>query len=166
MSRLRRPIAHTRFLFVTTNLLRDQRPFTPHERDIVVASLSGLRKRLPFALCGYCLMPDHVHAIVFPHEESTISEVMRRFKLAVYQKLKAVGSRVEPFWQSRFYDHAVRTRGEFDDTLQYIHMNPVRRGLVENPLAWRWSSAPWLTDRTGPVGLDQIRLPSEAEARI
>lgn len=45
-------------------------------------------------------------------------------------------------------------------------MNPVRRGLVEDPLAWRWSSARWFADRTGPAELDQIRLPSEAEARI
>ena len=47
-----------------------------------------------------------------------------------------------------------------------MHMNPVRRGLVEDPLGWRWSSARWFTDRTGPAELDQIRMPSEAEARI
>ena len=111
-------------------------------------------------------MPDHLHAVIFPHEETTISEAMRRFKLAVYQTLKARGSRAKPFGQSRFYDHAVRTRGEFDDTLEYMHMNPVRRGLVEDPLAWRWSSARWFPDRTGPAELDQIRMPSEAEARI
>ena len=45
-------------------------------------------------------------------------------------------------------------------------MNPVGRGLVEDPLAWRWSSARWFTERTGPVKLDQIRMPSEAKARI
>ena len=32
------------------------------------------------------------------------------------------------------------TRGEFDEALDYMHMNPVRRGLVENPLTWKWSN--------------------------
>ena len=79
MSRLRRPILHSRFLFVTTNLLRNQPPFRDRELDILALTLGGIRDRLPFSLCGYCLMRDHVHAIVFPREDTTISDVMQGF---------------------------------------------------------------------------------------
>ncbi len=80
-------------------------------------------------------MRDPVHAIVLPHEETTISNVMKRFKLTAFQRLRAAGFRSKPFWQSRFYDHALRTRGEFDEALDYMHMNPVRKGFVQDPLA-------------------------------
>ena len=166
MSRVRRPILHSRYLFVTTNLLRHHRPFSAAERHIVIELLAGLRERAAFYLCGYCLMPDHLHAIVFPLEETTVSEVMKAFKLAVYQKLKAHGSRWQPFWQSRFHDHALRTHGEFDDALEYMHMNPVRRGLVEDPLTWCWSSARWFADGKGPLAMDEIRTPSGRKTLI
>ena len=82
-------------------------------------------------------MRDHLHAIMFPHEETTISEIMKSFKLAAFQRLRAAGFRGKPFWQSRFYDHALRTRAEFDEALDYMHMTPVRKGLVGDPLAWK-----------------------------
>jgi putative transposase len=43
--------------------------------------------------------------------------------------------------KGRFYDRALRTRREFDEALDYMHMNPVRKGLAAHPAAWPWSSA-------------------------
>jgi len=166
MSRLRRIALHSRLFFVTTNLLRSQRRFNDLEFASVAVALGELRVRVPFALCGYCLMPDHIHAIIFPDEETTISEVMRRFKLSTFQQLRHAGHRSSPFWQSRFYDHALRTRREFDDALEYMHWNPVRRGLVADPAAWPWSSARWLAEETGPIRMDVPRLRFDAQARV
>ncbi len=58
------------------------------------------------------------------------------------------------------------TRGEFDEALEYIHMNPVVKGLVQDSFAWPWSSARWFVERQGPVEIDQIRLPSGPKSRI
>ncbi len=111
-------------------------------------------------------MRDHVHAIVFPREDTTISDVMKRFKLGIFQRLRAAGLRSKPFWQSRFHDHALRTRGEFDEALDYMHMNPVRKGFVGNLLAWKWSSARWLAERTGAIEIDCVRLPFDAKENM
>ena len=53
-------------------------------------------------------------------------------------------------WQARFYDYrAGRKRLE---KLRYIHRNPVRRGLAENPEQWRWNSfRAYAYGETGPV---------------
>ena len=69
-------------------------------------------------------------------------------------------------WQSKFYDHALRSRQEYDEALSYIHMNPVRRGLVSEPGEWPWSSAGWIEERMGPIEIDFLRLPPEAKARL
>jgi putative transposase len=44
------------------------------------------------------------------------------------------------FWQRRFYDFNVWTAHKRVEKLKYMHRNPVRRGLVETPDQWDWSS--------------------------
>ncbi len=166
VSRLRRIALHSRFFCVTTNLRPGVQPFRTSEYRILVAALGGAREKLTFSLCGYCFMPDHVHAIIMPHEQTTISEVLRSFKVRSHPRLRRSRRRRGPFWQSRFYDHVLRTRGEFDEALEYIHMNPVVKGLVQDSFAWPWSSARWFVERQGPVEIDQMRLPSGPKSRI
>ncbi|MGD0123729.1 MAG: hypothetical protein ABSF46_00115 [Terriglobia bacterium] len=43
-------------------------------------------------------------------------------------------------WQPRFFDRALRTVKEYNEKVEYIHLNPVRAGLVSRPEDWRWSS--------------------------
>ena len=69
MSRLRRPILHSRFFFVTTNLSKGLRPFNETEFGLLAEALVRTRENAPVAVCAYCFMPDHVHAILFPHRE-------------------------------------------------------------------------------------------------
>jgi REP element-mobilizing transposase RayT len=38
-----------------------------------------------------------------------------------------------------FFDHIVRNQQDFEETLEYIRMNPVRRGLVKNPEDWPYT---------------------------
>ena len=166
MSRLRRRETHSRFFFITTNLLRGLRPFNDREYEILAAALNRARKRLPFALCGYCFMPDHIHVIIFPEEPTNISDVIKSFKPTTIELFRRSGHRDSGFWQSRFFDHALRPRKEYDDALSYVHMNPVKRRLVVEPRQWPWSSARWIDERVGPVEIDFLRLPSEPGARL
>jgi putative transposase len=58
------------------------------------------------------------------------------------------------------YDRNVMKRKTLNDMVNYVHMNPVRRGLVESPEGWAWSSArEWLEPGSGPVPLDLDSYP-------
>jgi putative transposase len=46
----------------------------------------------------------------------------------------------QPFWETRFYDFNVRTKKKKVEKLGYMHLNPVKRGLVDRPEDWIWSS--------------------------
>jgi putative transposase len=60
--------------------------------------------------------------------------------------------RARAFWQERFYDFNVWTTKKRVEKLRYMHRNPVKRGLVESPEQWRWSSYRfYLLDEVGPV---------------
>ena len=48
--------------------------------------------------------------------------------------------RYPQFWQRRFYDFNVWSARKKNEKLNYMHFNPVKRGLAPNPNEWRWSS--------------------------
>ena len=60
-------------------------------------------------------------------------------KQIVAQRLRKMSGR-KPFWQARYYDFNVWTERKRIEKLRYMHRNPVKRGLVENPEDWLWSS--------------------------
>jgi hypothetical protein len=65
------------------------------------------------------------------------------------------------FWQARYYDFNVWAAKKRIEKLRYMHRNPVKRGLVEKPEDWAWSSfvhyatgvegVVWRSSRNGPV---------------
>jgi hypothetical protein len=58
------------------------------------------------------------------------------------------------FWQPRFHDFNVHSARKRREKLDYLHANPVKRGLVKDPSAWIWSSASFYA--TGVAGLVPI----------
>ena len=57
-----------------------------------------------------------------------------------------------PTRRKRFYDFNVWSERKQIEKLRYIHLNPVKRGLVSEPEQWRWSSFPVQCVRErGPV---------------
>jgi putative transposase len=63
------------------------------------------------------------------------------------------------FWQARFYDFNVWTERKRVEKLRYIHRNPVKRGLVESPDQWRWSSFRcYSRGEPGPVRINDTEI--------
>jgi putative transposase len=69
-------------------------------------------------------------------------------------------------WQKRFYDFNVRTEQKQIEKLRYMHRNPVKRGLVEKPEEWEWSSfRSYLLGETGLVRVKFQEWPMELKDR-
>ncbi len=61
------------------------------------------------------------------------------------------------FWQvGGGYDRNIISQKEMEEKIEYIHQNPVRRGLVKRATDWMWSSANWYADdrRSGKIVID------------
>lgn len=126
--------------------------------------LEQTRKKYQFFVAGYVVMPEHVHLLIGEPKIEDPSRVMqvlkqrvslqcRAKKGAAKQQLNTFSEQLPPaFWQPRSYDFNVRTEKKYVEKLNYIHSNPVRRGLVESPELWPWSSFRhyWLGEE-GPV---------------
>jgi putative transposase len=109
--------------------------------DALVRLYGEARKRDEIALHGYVVMPDHYHVVLTLRGAASISDVVRRVRSAFSRKARKESAITGRVWQRRFYDHVVRDRKDWQDKIEYIHMNPVRGGLVGEQTDYRWSSA-------------------------
>lgn len=141
-------------------------------RDAFVRILGEIRAQFGFLLVGYVVMPEHIHLLIGETPASTPSDVMRELKRCVSLEIGGVqpvsiapsrapqpGSEdsLRAFWQRRFYDFNVRSLRKKNEKLHYMHMNPVKRGLVRNPKDWIWSSYCFYMRIGKPlVGVDRV----------
>ncbi len=135
------------------------------------------RIQLHFSLWAYVFMPEHVHLIIFPRKpDYDIRKILKAIKEPVGRKaviylrthapewLPRVtvrrGKRTERrFWQTGGgYDRNITESHTLFAMIEYIHLNPVRRGLVLRACDWKWSSAGWFDgegqNSLGPDNID------------
>jgi putative transposase len=141
-------------------------------RNVFVQELSKVRAEMKFQLIGYVVMPEHVHLLISEPEIGTPSKVLQKLKQRVSGKMHKGGKHPTPaemnlgfddetgnairFWQPRFYDFNVYSEGKRKEKLNYMHANPVIRGLVKHPKDWPWSS--WSFYMKNEPGLIRIDL--------
>ncbi len=108
-------------------------------------------------------MPEHVHLLVVPSSSEpeidrylalikqpfskSIKELLFNTKSPLVNRLtvqERPGKTCFRFWQEGpGYDRNLNTPASIEAAIDYIHRNPVRRGLVTRAVDWKWSSARW-----------------------
>ncbi len=122
---------------------------TPEAKYLFEDALERIRKKYKFVVAGYVVMPKHIHLLVNEPARSSLDQAIKSIKLSV-----ALRRHERPFWQARYYDFNVFTEEKRVEKLRYMHRNPVKRGLVEKPEQWAWSS--YRHYATGQVGAVEI----------
>ncbi len=147
--------------FLTFSCFRRQ-PFLSRERTSrwFIEGLERSRDTHGFELWAYVIMPEHVHLLVYPgHAPHRVADILYTLKKSVAWKALAFVRKHAPVFLDRMRDdqpngkvaHRFWQRGGgYDENLyrpstiwekiEYIHDNPVRRGLCDSPADWKWSS--------------------------
>ncbi len=156
-----------RFFFITCNVLPDRLPFIHADFACLAAAIRGVRARRNFLFSGYVFMPDHWHALIAPAHGDTLPNMMDAVKVAGVRRVNSHRGQRGPLWQPRYYDEIIWTVKQYNETLDYMHFNPVRRGLVVRPDDWAWSSLHSYGGR-GEIQLevDRLSLPADQNARF
>jgi putative transposase len=150
----------------------------------LVEAIELARRRHEFDLWAYVFMPEHVHLLIWPRGEIySIRKILGTIKLPVTRRaLSFVRERAPSFLQSmtdrqpngdchyRFwqggggYDRNLTEPSTIFSEIDYIHQNPVQRGLCPSAGDWMWSSAAdYLGLRHGPLDLNLNSLPRTSE---
>jgi putative transposase len=143
--------------FVTATCLDFAHLFRREElRTIAMESLIADAVYYKATLHAFVVMTHHLHILVTPNEESTISELMKSIKRNITKKINPLlndfersqltaqsGLNRSTLWKDSFRGLEIRTEEVFLQKIQYIHTNPVRGELTEWPTFYQWSSAYW-----------------------
>ena len=89
---------------------------------------------------GYVLMPNHVHLVLVPRDDTGLSKAMSTVHRAYAGHLNARRKKTGHFWQGRFGCVAM-DREHALNALRYVLLNPVRAKLCTKPEQWDWSSS-------------------------
>jgi putative transposase len=148
-------------------------------RGMLSEAIDRANERHDYHLTAFVYMPEHVHLLVYPGPDASriellLTAIKRPFsfrikKLLIESKsplLKRLTIRQRPgvetfrFWQEGpGYDRNLDNPDTTLAAIDYIHLNPVRRGLVSRATDWQWSSARWYE---GLPYDEQIRAPKLA----
>ncbi len=145
----------------------------PQLYDRFVKHLGRTRDRLAFKLWAFVVMPNHVHLLIYPNKiqiSNILYAIKRPFSYQAAQYLEIhftdvwkkiqvehAGRTISGFWQrGGGYDRNIFGLDALRKNIQYIHFNPVRKGIVESPLDWKWSGAHfWEKNSSEPIPVDK-----------
>lgn len=94
-----------------------------------------------YELHVFVVMPDHAHLLLTPAVDVTIERAVQLIKGAYSHELGGIIGRKREIWQRGFTDHRIRNEMDFMHHRNYIHRNPVERGMVSDPREYRYCSA-------------------------
>ncbi len=120
------------FWHLTAHALAGLRPLA--SADDCAALFAALRRCFPRAAAAV-LMPNHLHLVI----EATDPAAARR-KLARCLAGCARRSGVGHMWQPVPEPVPIRDVKQLERQIRYVHLNPCRAGLVDDPLCWPWST--------------------------
>ncbi len=110
----------------------------PRIADIVASAIThfdGERHHLE----AWCVMPNHVHAVVRPLGKWRLRKILHSWKsYSGNQANEALGRRGR-FWQKEYVDRIIRSEEDLTRTVEYVLNNPAKAGLKN----WKWTSADW-----------------------
>jgi len=103
------------------------------------SNIKRYKKEAPFYLYAFALMPNHVHLLI-EVIDSPISKIMQKLQTAYTMYINKKYQRVGHVFQGRYFHLLVDQESHLLELMRYIHLNPVRAGLAQNPRNYVWSS--------------------------
>lgn len=122
--------------FVSFSCLH-KRELPPEARDLVMAQIRSLDKDT-IDLDAAVVMPDHAHAIFRLIGTLSLAQVLKGIKGRSAHRINEITGRQGQVWTQESFDHIVRGEAEWEDKMEYVRRNPVKKGLVLSPEQYEW----------------------------
>ena len=92
-----------------------------------------------YRLIAAQVMSNHVHLLLTPNDNLTLSKAMKQIKGASARNINLSRGSTGALWFEESFDRIVRDQNELDEKLNYMYENPLKAGIVEDPEEyWGW----------------------------
>jgi REP-associated tyrosine transposase len=155
VAKIARRVRQAGVYFVTTDTWERHALFVNTAlASTVVEQIVTCRDRGFYKLHAFALMPEHLHILLTPSDETTIEKAMQMIKGGSAHQIGIERPQAFPIWHRSFHDRWIRDAEQFWQAKSYIEQNPVKARLVATAEQYPWSSA------NGKVILDISRYES------
>lgn len=150
MSNFRRAWCPGGTYFFTVNLLRrSDNDLLVRHVDLLRDAIRTVRQAHPFTIHAWVVLPEHMHCVIeLPIGDTDFAVRWRLIKIRFSKSLpdrewrSAVRLRrgERGIWQRRYWEHLIRDDEDFAAHMDYVHINPVKHGLVKRVVDWPYST--------------------------
>ncbi|KIU47162.1 MULTISPECIES: transposase [Bradyrhizobium] len=135
--------------FFTVNLADRRRRLLIENIEILRTAFRETQRHHPFTIDAIVVLPDHLHTVwTLPDGETDFSTRWRLIKTSFSRQLAGgepistsrAGKGERGIWQRRYWEHTIRDETDFARHIDYVHINPVKHGLVTKVSDWPYSS--------------------------
>ena len=106
----------------------------------LVQLFTKVSEDLPVRLLAYCLLPNHMHLVLWPRGDGELSLWMQRLMTAQVRDHHKRNESYGHIWQGRFKSFPIQGNQSLLPVLRYVEANPLRLGLVKAAQDWPWGS--------------------------
>ena len=123
-----------------------------------------------YNVISWCIMPNHVHVLIEVMKNISLSSILHSWRSFSSNEINKILNRTGRLWMPEYFDRFIRDNEHFNNVVNYIHNNPVKAGLVDDPTKYKWSSAGYANfsptvchkqDACGPSGEKNVRNTNE-----
>ncbi len=93
-----------------------------------------------YRLYAWCVMPNHVHAVVKPEGNHKLPEILQSWKGYTAREINRLLGRTGKFWQQEYFDRIVRNEMDLVRHCDYVFENPDKAGLANWTWCWKTSA--------------------------
>ncbi len=135
--------------FFTVNLQDRRSDLLIREIDLLRETVRATRARHPFHIDAWVVLPDHMHCLwTLPPGDTDFALRWKVIKFAFSKRLPVTETRTDNqqrrgergIWQRRYWEHLIRDERDYQQHFDYIHINPLKHGYVEQLADWPYSS--------------------------
>ena len=137
------------YFFTVAQLKRQGNDLLTRHVDLLRECVRSVRASYPFHIHSWVVLPDHLHCVIeLPPGDADFATRWRLIKMGFSKALphgeERSTSRIRRgergIWQRRFWEHLIRDEADFHAHMDYVHINPLKHGLVERVADWPYST--------------------------
>ena len=136
--------------FFTVNLLqRSDNNLLIEHIDILRNAVRKVKISHPFIIHAWVVLPEHMHCIIeLPTHDDDFATRWRLIKssfskalpITEYRSDVRLKRRERGIWQRRYWEHLIKNETDYQSHMDYVHINPLKHGLVKQIKDWPYST--------------------------
>jgi putative transposase len=136
--------------FFTVNLLqRKNNKLLVEHIQALRHTVAQVKKSYPFIIHAWVVLPEHLHCVIeLPERDADFKTRWMLIKMLFSKAIPKtetrsairIKRRERGIWQRRYWEHLIKDEADFAAHVDYVHINPVKHGLVKNVVDWPYST--------------------------